>query len=139
MASAFLKITGIIGSAPEGYIEISSFSFGVSNSETPGAASGASAGKVSFSDLHITKSLDQSSAELFKSCVGGINLGNVLIKIVNGNESATYTLTDAAIAMYKLGDGFHKLTDGCADGSTASPGAVESISFNFLAISQSSG
>ena len=72
---AFLKIEGVEGESTRdghaGEIEILSFSWGVSN---PGAidtisGTGSGAGKVSVSDFTVTKQIDKSSPQLFRSAV----------------------------------------------------------------------
>jgi type VI secretion system secreted protein Hcp len=72
---AFLKLDDVNGEVQDqqfaNWIEVDSFSWGVSQSGTNASGSGGGAGKVSFQDLHITKPTDKSSAALFQKCVTG--------------------------------------------------------------------
>jgi type VI secretion system secreted protein Hcp len=137
---AFIKIAGITGESPEGYIEIFSFSFGASNPSTVGSsAGGSSAGKVSLSDFSITKQLDGSSPQLFQKVVTGATIPNVtlLIKSVESatGEEVTITFTDVLISMYKLDEtpGIQTPNSPCPPNQSGRP--VESISFNFRELS----
>lgn len=68
----FLKIDGIEGeSVTKGYekqIEISSFSWGVTQATSGGSVR---AGKSCPSDLHLTKNVDKATPPLISSAVGG--------------------------------------------------------------------
>ena len=72
---AFLKLDDVNGEVQdsqfEKWIEVDSFSWGVSQSGTVAGGTGGGAGKVSFQDLHITKPTDKSSAALFLKCATG--------------------------------------------------------------------
>ena len=72
---AFLKLDDVNGEVQdsqfEKWIEVDSFSWGVSQSGTVAGGTGGGAGKVSFQDLHITKPTDKSSAALFQKCATG--------------------------------------------------------------------
>ena len=70
----FWKLDGITGEAAaskhKGEIELHSWSWGAHN-PTSIAGTGMSAGKVSISDLSITKRLDKASPKLLGFCVTG--------------------------------------------------------------------
>ena len=72
---AFLKLDDVDGEVQESqfekWIEVDSFSWGVSQTGTSASGGGGGAGKVSFQDLHITKPTDKSSAALFQGCASG--------------------------------------------------------------------
>jgi type VI secretion system secreted protein Hcp len=72
---AFLKLDSLNGEVQdsqfEKWIEVDSFSWGVSNTGVSASGGGGGAGKVSFQDLHITKPTDKSSAQLFLKCASG--------------------------------------------------------------------
>ena len=72
---AFLKLDDVNGEVQdsqfEKWIEVDSFSWGVSQAGTSATGGGGGAGKVSFQDLHITKPTDTSSAALFQKCASG--------------------------------------------------------------------
>jgi type VI secretion system secreted protein Hcp len=74
--NTFLKLEGIKGEATDkqhkGEIEISSFSWGVSNSSSIGSATGgAGAGKTTFQSFTITKVLDKTSPLLLQAAAAG--------------------------------------------------------------------
>lgn len=70
----FLKLDGITGEAASskhsGEIELHSWNWGSSNPASM-HGTGLSAGKVSFSDLSISKPTDKSSAKLLELCCTG--------------------------------------------------------------------
>lgn len=70
----FLKLDGITGEAAaskhSGEIEVSSWSWGASNPASM-HGTGLSAGKVSFSDLTLTKPTDKATAKLLELCCTG--------------------------------------------------------------------
>ena len=72
---AFLKIDGIDGEstddAPEGEIEVFSFSWGVTQTGTTGGGGGSGAGKASSKDIPFTQRTSKASPLLFKACATG--------------------------------------------------------------------
>ena len=78
----FLKLEGIKGESTSAKhtdeIEIFSWSFGAHNA-TSIAGSGLSAGKVSFSDISISKPVDKSSAKLLELCCTGKHIASGLL------------------------------------------------------------
>ena len=71
----FLKIDGVDGESTDdkhkGEIELSSFSFGSTNSGSFSSGGGGGSGKVVLQDFHFVKKVDKSSAKLFTaSCTG---------------------------------------------------------------------
>ena len=69
------KEDGIIGEGATGGTgdtALNSFSWGVTNSHTN--SSGAGAGKVSYSEMIISKSIDKASPQFFKVCAIGTHL-----------------------------------------------------------------
>jgi len=72
---AFLRLDDVDGEVQdsqfEKWIEIESFSWGVSQTGSLASGGGGGAGKASFQDLHITKPKDLSSATLFLKCASG--------------------------------------------------------------------
>ena len=71
----FLKLDGIKGESMDDKhkdeIEISSLSWGASQSGSGGSAGGSGVGKVNLSDIHVTKVADKSSTNLFINCCTG--------------------------------------------------------------------
>ena len=78
----FLKLDGITGEAASskhgGEIEIKSWSWGASNPASM-HGTGLSAGKVSFSDLSISKPTDKSTAKLLELCCTGKHIANGIL------------------------------------------------------------
>jgi type VI secretion system secreted protein Hcp len=72
-AALFLLLDDIKGESTDkdhpGWIELNSFSFGVTN--LGGGSSGAGAGRVEFSEITITKSTDTASPKLFEAVATG--------------------------------------------------------------------
>jgi type VI secretion system secreted protein Hcp len=61
-------------------IEISNFSFGISQAESAGSStSGSGAGKAKFDEFSITKTVDQSSAALYQACAAGAHFPSVYL------------------------------------------------------------
>jgi type VI secretion system secreted protein Hcp len=129
---SFLMLDGIKGESTDkthqDWIEISSFSFGVSHPTTIGSGtSGAGAGKASFSDLSITKTVDKSSPALFFDAASGKHIKDGLldvVKVSGGSEISLleYKLTDVMISSYSIG------------GSSGGELPQESLSLNFTKI-----
>ncbi len=75
----FLKLDGIKGESPykdhSGYIEVESFSWGLSSFGSTGGGGGA--GKRSFQDFHFTKTVDSTSPQLFLRCANGAHFPKV--------------------------------------------------------------
>lgn len=70
-ADMMLLIPGIKGNSPffSGGIQVTSFSYGVSNTGTVG--SGGSSGRAMFNDLVITKPVDLASPVFYHHCASG--------------------------------------------------------------------
>ena len=93
----------------EGWIEVSSFNFGVGRGITmeAGAMSNREAGRPSLSEVTVTKQLDASSGLLLKSSLTGAEGVTVLIHVVKtGADSvekyAEYTLEEVIISSYSM-------------------------------------
>lgn len=128
--NAYLYVEGVEGpsTSKTGFIDILSFSWGVSQTSTYGAgASGkeAKAGRADFSNLTIMKVLDKTSPLLADHCASGDILKKVYILYDKpvGNEQQDYFriyLQDALITSVSL------------SGSNENP--TESVSFAFQAV-----
>jgi type VI secretion system Hcp family effector len=124
----FLKLDGISGEAKDkqhkGDIEISSFSFGVSNQLNIGSqSSGAGAGKVTFNAFNITKKIDKASPLLFNAAASGkhIKLAELLFARKAGGKQMDYLyikLTNVLISSVQ-------------DGSSSKGTPEERVSFAF--------
>lgn len=127
--NAYLYVDGVDGpsTSKTNHIDILSFSWGVSQTQTYGAgASGreAKAGRADFSNLTIMKVLDKTSPLLFDHCASGNILKKVYILYDKpvGDQQQDYFriwLKDALITSVQL------------SGSNENP--MESVSFAFQA------
>jgi type VI secretion system secreted protein Hcp len=74
----FLKLDGIQGESVDdkhqGWIQVSSFSWGASQVSSVAATGGSGAGKADLTDFNITKYLDKATTPLFKSLVLGTHI-----------------------------------------------------------------
>lgn len=127
---AFLKLDGIDGdSAARGYekwIEIQSFSWGVSQTPSQGSGGGAGAGKATFQDFHFVANFSKASPVLFTRCATGEHIKTGVLSLVkqgdSGKPEAFYKLRMADILVSSFQDG----------GSGAGDLPVEQISLNFV-------
>jgi len=110
---AFLKIDGIDGEsfdkAHPGSIEVSSYSFGVSNPTTISSATGgAGAGKAQFSGFHFTANSSKASPKLMQACATGQHIKSALLfcrKAGGEQQSSEFlkiTLTDVLLSSIQL-------------------------------------
>lgn len=125
----FLKIDGIEGESTNsrhgGEIEIDSFSWGAAQSGSAGTGGGAGVGKVTFSDINFTKSLDKSSPKLMLATATGEHIKDVvLVGELSGKRGQKFLeikMTDVLISSYQSGG---------SDGSVP----TDSFSLNFAKI-----
>jgi type VI secretion system secreted protein Hcp len=110
----FLKLDGISGAVTDKQhkddIEISSFSFGVSNAGTQssGGGGGAGAGKVSFQSFKIVKNVDKSSPLLLQALSTGkhIKLAELIFARKAGGTQRDYLylkLDNVMVSSYQTG------------------------------------
>ncbi len=132
-ADYFLKIGDIKGESVDQdhkeWIELSSFSFGVSNSIT-GAGSTRSVGPTRFEDVAVSKWIDKSSPILMLSTCEGRVFPKVEIEM-RDTQDGTPT---ARYLKYELSD---VLVSSVQSGGDAGPVPTESISLNFTKIEMS--
>ena len=126
-ADMFLKLDGIDGESQDdshkNEIEITSFSFGVTQQGTMGTGGGGGAGKASFQDLHITKVLDKASPNILVACATGKHIANAKLTLrkAGGDDKVEYlvvTMADCIVTSYQ-------------DSGSAGAVPLESVSFNF--------
>jgi type VI secretion system secreted protein Hcp len=128
---AFIKIEGIPGESSDDkhkdWIEVLSFSYGVSQ-KSSGAAStggGASAERADFADFSIVKTLDKSSPKLFEACALGKHLKTVTIELCRAGGDKVkymeYKLENCIVSSFRPG--------GSAAGGETLP--LEEVAFNF--------
>ena len=124
----FMTIDGINGTnGSPCIIEIASWSFGVTNSGASASRSSGDSGKVSTSDLSITKHVDKASPILMLSCVKGTHIkeATIVVRKAGGKqqEFLKVTFTDLIVSSVQ------------SRGSGGDENPTESISLNFAQIS----
>ena len=115
---------------PGEWIEVSSFSWGVSQTADTSGGGGGGAGKAQFQDLHFTTHLSQFSPQIAKAVVSGEHIKRVIFHDFSaaskkGNETIylKITLSDCLISSYQVSGN---------SGSDSLP--MESISISFAKI-----
>jgi type VI secretion system secreted protein Hcp len=103
----FLKLDGIDGESEkkgaEKWIEIFSFSNGLSNHSSVAMGTGSGAGKVDISSISFQKQLDVASPKLFLNCCQGshIKTGQMIVRESTGGDTTEiyfqYDLTEVFI------------------------------------------
>ena len=108
----YMKFDGIDGDVTEKahskWIELQSFSWGVSNPSSAASGGGGGAGKASFQDLHFTTAVSNASPVLMESVCSGKHFPKVEIHMVSqgGDKRAAYLkyeLQDVLISSYQTG------------------------------------
>ncbi len=128
---AFLKIEGIPGESTDDkhkdWIEILSFSWGVSQPSSGSASSGGarSAERCNHQDFSIVKTLDKASPKLFLNCANGSHIKEITLTLnrATGDKSKymEYKLSDSIVASVRPG--------GASHGGDQLP--TEEVSFNY--------
>jgi len=97
--SLYLDFSGVTGGSTAaghtGWIEIDSFSWGVSSSSGGSGGSGGSAGKASFSDLTWTQKVDKSTPSLFGDIAKGTHIATAevdLADVIGGNPKTYFSM-----------------------------------------------
>ena len=90
---AFLKLDGMDGESTDdkykGYVEVASFSFGVTHLTTIGSGTGgAGSARASLGELQISKVVDKSSTVLFQKCATGEHFpkGKFVVRKAGGTQ-----------------------------------------------------
>ncbi len=140
----FLNLDGIKGESADdkhkGEIDIMSFSWGATNTGTNVSGGGGGAGKVSFEDIHITKTVDKSSPLLMLACASGQHIKSAVLACRKaGGEQQEYlkiTLTDVLVSSYQSGGHGHDVAGNSSadNGQTFGPVPTDTISLNFAKI-----
>lgn len=128
----YMKLDSIDGEATakghEKWIEVLSWSWGMTNPTTIGSATGgAGAGKASFQDLHFVQHTQSSSPLILKACATGQHLKQVDMAFIKGESQPSPTeylkikLEDVLVSSYQAGG---------AEGSDNDVPS-ESVSLNF--------
>lgn len=132
-ADYYLKIDTIEGESIavgfEKQMQISSWSFGASNSGSAVQGMGLGAGKVSLQDFHFVVQNGKASPQLFLACAKGNHIPQAILSCrKTGGDGSPYTYTkitfgDLVISSFNTGG---------SDGSKTLP--TEQIAFNFTNI-----
>ena len=127
----FLKIKGVDGESVDRAhgkeIDISSWSWGMSQSGTTHVGRGGGAGKVSVQDISISKYIDKSTPNLIKACCTGKHFEEAVITVRKAGESPLeyilITMKDVIISNITTG------------GSGGEDRLTESVTLNFAEFS----
>ena|SRR6187549_1718989 len=131
MAADFLlEIDGVKGESIDskhpGCMEISSFSWGETNTGSFSMGTGGGGGKVSMQDFHFTTQLSSASPLLMEACTTGKHIAKATLFVrKQGGEQLEYYIwkfDDLIISSFQTG------------GSEGSPLPQEQVSFNFAKI-----
>ena len=112
----FLKLDGIDGESVskghEKWIEIQSFSWGVSNTSTIGSTGGAGTGKAAPADFTLQLPFSIASPSLFKKAVSGQSITEGTLSLARSGRQTSdflkWKLSDILISSYQVegsGDG----------------------------------
>jgi len=111
----FIKFDGITGESKQaghtGWIEIDSFSFGVTQTGAHSGGGGGGAGKVAVHDISITKNYDKTSAFLANAVANGRHFKTVTLDV--GTEHYVFedvTITGVQSQGHASADGMAKET-----------------------------
>ncbi len=127
----FLKIEGVPGESSDDmhgdWIELLSFSHGVSQTSSGAASSGGgrSAERCDHSDFSVVKSLDKATPKLALACCDGTHIKEVKVELCRAGgdkqKYMEYLMTDVIVSSARPG--------GSAGGGEALP--LEEVSFNY--------
>jgi type VI secretion system secreted protein Hcp len=122
---AFLKIEGIPGESTDrlhkDWIDILSFSWGVSNTSTGGSGGGGGAGKASVHDFSVVKYIDVASPALFEQCCTGQHVKEAAFELTNQRDQSFYKLTFTDVLISSVSP----------NGTTGGRAPMEQLSFTF--------
>jgi type VI secretion system secreted protein Hcp len=128
---AFLKIDGIDGESTDdkhkNWIEVLSYSHGVSQLSTGSRSSGggASSGRCDHADFSIVKTLDKASPKLNLYCCNGEHIKSVTVQLCRAGKDKLkymeYKLSDVLVTSVRPG--------GSSQGGESLP--LEEVSFNY--------
>ena len=112
---SFLKIDGIKGESTDdkhkNWIEISSFSSGISQptSATASSAGGATTERCYHQDFSITKEMDIASPDIALFCCNGKHVKEVIVELCRAGEKKLpymkYTMNNVVISSYSPAGG----------------------------------
>ena len=108
---AFLKMDGIDGESQDkdfpGSIEVSSFSWGVSNAGQIAGGGGGGTGRATFTDMRFGSSTSKASPLLAKACATGQHIKKAVLHVRKAGEQQfefiQYTMEDVLVSSYFQG------------------------------------
>ena len=128
---AFLNVDGIPGESTDDahadWIEVLSYSTGVSQTASGSASSGggASSERADFQDFSIVKALDKASPKLSVACADGTHISEVVLELCRAGGDKVkymeYKLSDCIVSSHRPG--------GSSQGGETLP--LEEVSFNY--------
>jgi type VI secretion system secreted protein Hcp len=128
---AFIKVADIPGESTDDkhadWIEVLSFSTGVSQTASGSASSGggASAERADFQDFSIVKALDKASPKLALACADGTHIKEITLELCRAGgdklKYMEYKLSNVIVSSVRPG--------GSAQGGETLP--LEEVSFNY--------
>ena len=128
---AFLKVDGVPGESTDDkhkdWIEVLSYSCGVSQPASGSASSGggASSERADFQDFSIVKALDKASPKLALACADGTHIKEVIVELCRAGGDKVkymeYKLSNVIVSSVRPG--------GSSGGAETLP--LEEVSFNF--------
>jgi type VI secretion system secreted protein Hcp len=130
-ADYFLKLDGINGESQDSVhtneIQLSSISWGVSNSGSGGFGMGSGSSKSSVMDMQVTKTTDLASPNLWAACCSGKSIGDAVLTMrkAGGDAPVEYLV-------FNLTEVF--VTSHTGSGHDGGGIAQESVSLNFSKI-----
>jgi type VI secretion system secreted protein Hcp len=106
----FLKVDGVTGESADanhsGFSDITTLNWGASQAASVSGGGGGS-GKVSFSDLSVTASMDSATPALLKFCSSGKHIPTVKVSICKAGgtqvEYSTIVLKDVLVTNTQFG------------------------------------
>ncbi|MDO8560494.1 MAG: type VI secretion system tube protein Hcp [bacterium] len=110
----YLEIKGIEGESKDeqhpGWLELESYSWGMTQTGTVGGGGGGGAGKVSMQDFHFTMKMDKASPKLMQACALGEHLREVKLDVRRPNAPESFlqwTMEDVVCSSYQTGNNAH--------------------------------
>jgi type VI secretion system secreted protein Hcp len=127
---SFLKIDGVEGDSNDakhkGQIDVLSFSWGETQSGSPGRGAGGGAGKVQMQDFHFTMRTSKASPQLMLKCANGehIREATLTCRKAGGDQQdfLIVKLADVLVSEYSLA------------GSSGDDNPADAISLAFVKI-----
>ncbi len=125
----FLKIDGLPGESTDDkhkdWIELLSFSMGISHPATAGSTGAAAAARPAFNDFLVVKAQDKTSPKLALGCASGYRTKEIKLELCRASgdkfKFMEYKMSDCAVSSWKPG--------GSAKGADSKP--VEEVTFSY--------